>query len=127
MSTSGRSTSSNFAWRSVPDWVEVLLAVLLFVLALVSPSNGESYLSATWGIILALTLGAAAIWALATTQPVASVVEATVGLIIFIMPWLGGAHGGWAWTGWLLGILVVLVAAWSYFSMPTAPADRNLR
>lgn len=127
MSSSRPASTVSTTWRSVPDWVVLAFAVLLFIVALISPSEGNSYLQTGWGIVLAIALGATSLWALAQARPIASIFEGGVGLIIFLMPWFGGAQAGWAWLSWCIGVLVLVTAFWSYYSMPTTQTPADLR
>lgn len=127
MSSSRPGSTMATTWRSVPDWVQLAFAVLLFVVALISPDDGNSYMQVGWGIALAIALGASSLWALAQARPIASIFEGIVGVIIFLMPWFGGAQSGWAWLSWCIGVLVVVTAFWSYYSMPTTQTPSDLR
>lgn len=112
--------SESYSWSSVADWIQLILAVVLFFVAIFSPNDGDSYVQVWWGVVLAIFLGGFALWALAAPNGYASILEGITGVVIFIMPWFGGAVAGWAWFVWCAGILAVILAFWSYYSAPAS-------
>lgn len=117
---SSYENSGSYSWRSVPDWIQLAVAVALFIVTIFSPNDGDSYLQVWWGVVLSILLAIFALWALASPNAGASTLEGITGVVIFIMPWFGGATLGWAWYAWITGVVAVILAFWSYFSVPSS-------
>lgn len=101
-------TNTSLAWKTWPDWVNLVLAIFVAITPLWA-SAGSGWLI-TMGILIAI----GALWALATASSQASEwVTLILGIVLFVAPWLGGfsAAGVSAWTAWIVGVLVVIFAA----------------
>lgn len=104
------------AFRSVPDWATLVLAVYLSLAPLWT--TGEA---TTWFASLGILLGISSLGALATaSSQTFEWLSILVGVAIFISPWIGGFSmiTGAAWTAWLVGILSIALA---YVAMTLRP------
>lgn len=118
------SSTTGYEWKSVPDWVNLVLAAVLIVVTLLTPNEGTAFLQIWWGLSLGAILAVFALWNLAAPNPVASLLQALVGLVVFLTTWFGGAGGALMWFLWVLGLIVIFVAIWSYFSLPPSVTRR---
>lgn len=104
------------AFRSVPDWAALVLAVYLSLAPLWI--TGEA---TTWFATLGILLGISSLGALATaSSQTFEWLSILVGVAIFLSPWIGGFSmiTGAAWTAWLVGILSIALA---YVAMTLRP------
>ncbi len=99
---------------SAPDWIIIALGALLLAL-----SVAVSSIPAAIGVIVGLLVVAAGVWNMLRPSDLGVAAEGASGLVTFILPWLGGFSGtGGAWVAWLLGLLIVAAAVWSWASHP---------
>lgn len=69
---------------------------------------------AGWFVTLGILIAAVAAWALGTASSAASEgVQIVLGAVTFLSPWLGGfaAATAAAWTAWIVGVAVIVLAA----------------
>jgi hypothetical protein len=96
-------------------WINLILGAILFISPWYSVtwSNTTSSWNA-WITGILIMLGA--IWVLATTAPVfVSGIHALLGIWVFIAPWVlrfASTSNAEAWSHWIIGALVFLLAAW---------------
>ena len=132
MTYSDRPVPTSSHWQ---DWVNLVLAVFLFLspwlfsFAMPSGAGGARAASdASWDSwILGIVISLVAASAIFRLQPWEEWVNALLGLWLFIAPFLLGftlVPGG-AWTHWIVGALVVIVAVWDLQTM-RAPIRRPL-
>ena len=106
------------AWTRWQDWASLVLGILLFIAPWVfgtasnAASSWDAWIIGVIGVLLAL-------WALAilSTATLAKWIALVLGIVLFLSPWvLGFAQlSSAAWTAWIIGILFVLVNAWTLF------------
>lgn len=109
------------AWKIWQGWVSALASVLLFIAPWVFSATGNQ--GAAWtawaGGVLAF---AAALWLLAQPRMQWLVVASfVIGVLVFIAPWVLGftAITGMAWTAWVLGAVLAVVAATEFATFLT--------
>lgn len=111
-----RNVSESIVDRgSAPDWLVMLFGVLVAVLALVSDA-----VPTAWGILVGILVVGVAAWDMYRPSALAVILEAVTGALTFVLPWVGGFSGSSvAWLAWILGLLIIVGAAWSWASHPT--------
>lgn len=102
-------------WSRWQDWANLVLGAWLFISPWALRSNGIYNTDAWWvGALIVLV----AIWALA--MPTSSVAEWSnilLGAGLFIAPWvLRYFFSAPTWNAWIVGVLVVIFAAWALSS-----------
>lgn len=104
----GATRSERTAWQ---DWVNVILGAYL-ALAPVWTAGAP----AGWFVTLGILVAAVGAWALGSVSSRASEwTQIILGAVVFLAPWMGGfaAAAGAAWTAWILGVAIVVLAAWA--------------
>jgi phage shock protein PspC (stress-responsive transcriptional regulator) len=108
------------AWHRWQDWVNLVLGAWLFIAPWVLSASGTAAQrsSSDWDAwIVGVVIVVMALWALAT--PALSFPEwanVVAGVWLFLAPWIlgfAGAVNSEAWTQWIVGVLVVILAAWA--------------
>ncbi len=96
-------------WRSGLDWSALVLGAYL---ALAPLWTGDA--PAGWFVTLGVLIAAVALWALGTvSSPASEWTQIVLGAVTFLAPWIGGFAGvaAAAWTAWVIGVAVVVLAA----------------
>lgn len=107
-SATATNESSPMAWKTWPDWVNLVLGAYL-ALATMWTAGAP----AGWFVTLGIVVAVVALWALATaSSQVSEWVQVVAGAVVFLAPWLGGfaAAAGAAWSAWIIGIAVIVFA-----------------
>lgn len=100
---------------SVPDWIIMLLGALVAVVSLVN-----TQIPTGWGVLVGVLIVAIGAWDMYRPSAAAVAGEAAAGLLTVVFPWIAGFAGaGIAWLIWILGILIIVGAVWSWASHPT--------
>lgn len=110
MSTNTAPTSTT-AWHTWQDWVNLVLGVFFAL----TPTFFTYPSGSAWAVVLGIVVAGVALWALATRASAASEwVQIVAGVVTFLSPWFGGfASGAAGWTGWIVGIVVTVLAIWA--------------
>jgi hypothetical protein len=101
-------------WRTFQDWSSLVLGAVLFLAPWLFGTAANA--TSSWNAwILGVIVAGMALFALA--RPMAATyegVEAVAGIWLFLAPWILGfaAVGAAAWTGWIIGVLLVALATW---------------
>lgn len=106
--TAPATDTSEMAWKTWPDWVNLVLAVYLALAPIWTVGA-----TAGWFVTLGVIGAVVALWALATaSSPASEWVQVVVGVVVFLAPWLGGfaAATAAAWTAWIIGVALVVFA-----------------
>ena len=110
-------------WQS---WVNLVLGIILFIAPWYSVtwSNANSSWDAwVFGVLIVLV----ALWALSSRAPAAiSWINIVFGAWVFISPWVLGfasVASAIAWSAWIIGALVLLIAIWKVAQNPS-PSTR---
>lgn len=99
---------------SVPTWLVLALGVIFGVAALVMAP-----IPAVLGVIGGLLVVASAVYDMWRPSTLSVGLEAASGLVVFVLPWVGSYAGsGASWLTWLLGLLIIAGAAWSWAAHP---------
>lgn len=113
-------------WRRWQDWVNLILGVWLFIVPWIWHSTAPTPASATgpssgWGAwvmwIIGIVVVVMALWAL--SSPAVAIPEwinVIAGIWLFIAPWVlgvGRIGAPLSWNLWVVGILVIVFAAWA--------------
>lgn len=101
--------SQTRAWKTWPDWVNVVLGAYLALSPLWTLAA-----PAGWFVTLGILIAVVGLWALGTASSAGSEwTQIVLGAITFLAPWIGGfaAVTGAAWTAWIIGVLVIIFAA----------------
>jgi len=131
MTYSDRPVRGSSHWQ---DWVTLVLAVFLFLspwlfaFAMPAGAGGARAASdASWdswilGVVIFLVAASAVFW----PQPWEELVNALLGLWLFVAPFVLGFVGvpAGAWTHWIVGALVVILAVWDLQSIRALPMHR---
>ena len=115
MTTRTTRTTAPAPWTRWQDWVNLLLGVWLIVAPWVLRSTGTANSNAWWvGVLIALV----SIWALGMPRMAAAEwCNIALGIGLFIAPWvLHYVFGGTSWNAWIVGAVVVILAAWALSS-----------
>lgn len=101
-------------WKTFQDWSSLVLGVVLFLAPWLFGTMANATSSWNAWILGAIVAGIAL---LALARPMATTyegVEAIAGIWLFLAPWILGfaAVGAAAWTGWIIGVLLVALAIW---------------
>ncbi len=106
------NTAPSTRWAS---WINLILGAILFI----SPWYSVTWFNRTssWNAwILGICIMLVAIWALASAAPsFVSWINVLLGIWVFIAPWVLGfaaASNLEAWSHWVIGAIVFLLAAW---------------
>ncbi len=105
------------------DWVNLVLAVLLFLSPWVLGYSGQQ--EAAWNAwISAVVIAALAIGALSAFQEWEEWLNLVVGLWVAVAPWILGfaATVTAMWTHVVLGLLVAAAAAWEIWEIRHQPS-----
>lgn len=116
---------ASLAWKTWPDWVNVVLGVYLLWAPIWTAAAPVGWF-VTLGILIALV----GVWALGTVSSAPSEwIQIVLGVITFLAPWIGGfaTAAGAAWTAWIIGIGVIVFAAIGMAqARRTAPATQTI-
>ena len=113
-------------WTRWQSWVNVVLGIILFI----SPwyTVTWAYGNSSWDAwIIGVAIVIVALIALAeAVRPAAAWLNVILAIWLFISPWvLGFAYrAGMAWTAWIIGVLVFILALWAIYQ-PVAGAGRR--
>jgi SPW repeat len=108
--------------RKPQDWINLVLAVCLFISPWVVGFVGDT--TAAWNAwIVAIVLGALAIAALSAFAEWEEWVNLIAGLWLIVSPWLLGfaADINAMWTHIIIGVLAAAVSAWAVWGHRTTP------
>lgn len=103
------------AWTRWQNWVNVVLGIILFI----SPwyTATWEYGRSSWNAwIIGVAMVIVALVALSeAVRPVASWINVILAIWLFISPWILGFTflSGMAWTAWIIGVLVFILALWA--------------
>src|ERR1700681_3156187 len=105
-------------WNRWQDWANVVLGVVLFVTPFVfgATANTTVAFTAYIGGVLLVILG---LFDLANpANQLGERVEAVVGVLVFISPWVLGFSDltMMAWSAWIIGVLSVVLTATVLFA-----------
>lgn len=110
-------------WQS---WVNLVLGIILFIApwySLTWSHTNSSWDAWVFGVLIVLV----ALWALSSRAPAAiSWINIVFGAWVFISPWVLGfasATSLIAWSAWIIGIIVLLLAIWAV-ARNQAPSTR---
>jgi hypothetical protein len=115
------------AWTRWQNWANVVLGIILFI----SPwyTVTWEYGNSSWNAwIIGVAIVIVALVALSeAVRPVASWINVILGIWLFISPWvLGFAYRtGMAWTAWIIGVLVFILALWAVSQSGFGVAQRR--
>lgn len=101
--------ASDKTWKTWPDWVNVILGVVLVITPMVAAAAPTA-----WFVTLGLIAAAVGLIGLGTASAKGwEITQMVVGAIVFLAPWIGGfaAAGGVAWTAWIVGLALIVFAA----------------
>lgn len=107
-------------WKAerIPDWLNLILAVLLFISPWVFGFTGET--AAAWTAwVMAVVIAVFAVAALVRFAEWEEWVSLLLGIATIIAPWVVGftAVALALWTHVVLGALVALIAAWELWQV----------
>lgn len=112
------------AWKIWQGWINAIASVLLFISPWVFRDASSMTFAATgsqaaeWTAWIGGILGfAAALWLLIRPRALwLAVASFVIGVLLFLAPWVLGftAVTGVAWTAWVLGVIMALVAATTF-------------
>ena len=109
------------------NWANIVLGIILFISPwyTVTWEYGNSSWDA-WIIGVAIVIVALAAL-LEAARPVASWINVILGIWLFISPWvLGFAYRtGMAWTAWIIGVLVFILALWAIYGSSIGAGQRR--
>lgn len=108
--------------RRSQDWINLVLAVCLFISPWVVGFAGEA--AAAWNAwVVAVVLGAIAVAALTAFAEWEEWINLLLGIWLVISPWALGfaAMAGAMWTAIVLGALVAVVSAWAVWDYRQHP------
>lgn len=98
----------SMAWRTWPDWVNVVIGVYL-AFAVMWTAGAPMAWFLGLGAAVAI-VGFVALAASHSLLPEAA--QFIVGAVVVLSPWLGGFTGtAGAWTAWIAGVAVIVLAA----------------
>lgn len=108
------------AWTKWQDWGVLVLGILLLVAPWIFGTATTHALIAWNAGIVGVALVASTLWAFAQASVSATEwgyiawFQLILGVWLIIAPWLLGfaAIGTAAWTAWIVGIFVVVIAVW---------------
>jgi hypothetical protein len=105
-------------WRRWQDWVVVGLGVVMFVTPFVFAETSQTVAASSAYVLGVLIVLAGLLNAAMKQAGGLEVIPAALGVILFVSPWLFGftAVTALAWSAWMIGILIVVVAG-SLFAM----------
>ena len=111
----GTNVNAPVATTRWASWANLILGVILFI----SPWYSVTWFNSTssWNAwILGVCIVLIAIWALSSAAPAfVSWINVILGIWVFISPWVlrfASASNLEAWTAWVIGALVFLLAAY---------------
>ncbi len=96
-------------WRTWPDWVNLIIALVLATVPLWTPGA-----PIPWFFAFSLLIAATAIWGIADdTSKRPEWATMAAGALLFLAPWFAGFHtaSDAAWTAWILAGMVVAFSA----------------
>ena len=100
-------------WTRWQDWVAVAAGAYAALSTIwITPAGASVAFMVTLGILLVI----AGLWNLAMPRLVSTEwVEAALGAVLFLAPWLGGYAGqpGAAWTSWICGAVALAAGLWA--------------
>ncbi len=101
------------ATRRWQDWAFALLGALLFISPFVFATTSDTNASWTAYVIGALAFLAGVTLLAAQTYRIVEYGVALLGVLLFLSPWVMGFAGlaSIAWTAWIIGILLLFLAA----------------
>ncbi|HXJ77236.1 MAG TPA: SPW repeat protein [Candidatus Methylomirabilis sp.] len=115
----GEPTEQHKAWESPRDWINLLLGAYLML----APSWTKGAV-AGWFVMMGGIIAIIAVWALSSaSSPTSERAQIASGFVTILSPWLGGfvSAGDAAWTAWLVGVAVFVIA-----SVSNAKPDESL-
>lgn len=102
--------------KKVADWVNLILGIWVLVSPWVLAFSAST--GATWSaVVLGVLVIAASAWALSQSElMLVEWANLVLGILLFIAPWVIGYFGSAlpAWNSWIFGVLVFLVAAYTF-------------
>ncbi len=112
-------------WTRWQNWANVVLGIILFIAPWVTGTAYHLGLTAdahaAWDAwIVGLSVALVALWSLdAPRSFIPESINVLLGIWLFIAPWVLGFAGltGPAWTAWIIGILVIIMAAWAIMAV----------
>jgi len=127
MNASTGAAYAGRAWTRWQNWANVVLGIILFISPwyTVTWETGRSSWNA-WIIGVAIVI--VALVALAeAVRPVASWINVILGIWLFISPWVLGFTflTGMAWTAWIIGVLVFVLALWAIYGSSVGVGQRR--
>jgi SPW repeat-containing protein len=101
-------------WTRWQDYVALVAGAYAFLSPIWTTTVHKASVTV---IVLGIIAAAVALWSLAApAAPVSEGLQAVVGVLFFISPWVVGFHStsAIAWTAWIVGIVTFLagLAAW---------------
>ena len=115
-------------WTRWQSWCNVVLGVILFIAPWFTSTWSHS--NSSWNAwILGVLIVLAALWALATPgTPIPHWVNLIFGIWVFISPWVLGyaALSAIAWSAWIIGALVTILAVWTIVETQRSPTRAAL-
>jgi hypothetical protein len=120
-------------WTRWQNWANVVLGVILFVAPWVTGTAYDLGISAdshaAWNAwIVGAVVALVALWSLAApASQLPEWINVVLGIWLFIAPWVLGYSllTASAWTAWIIGILVIIMAGWAILDvmrLHSAPA-----
>ena len=101
------------AWKIWQGWINAIASVLLFIAPWVWAATGNQ--GASWTAWIGGLLGfvAAVLLLIVARAEWLAIASLVIGVLVFISPWVLGftAIAGMAWTAWVLGAVMAVVAA----------------
>lgn len=104
-------------WTRWQNWANVILGIILFI----SPwyTLTWEYGNSSWNAwIIGAAIVIVALVALSeAVRPVASWLNVILAIWLFISPWVldFAYRSGMAWTAWIIGVLVFILALWAVY------------
>lgn len=110
-------------WKRWQDWAAVVIGVLLFIAPFVFGAMAVMTAAAWTAWIGGVLLVIVGLYDLSSPDNrVGEWVQGVIGVLLFIAPWVLGFSGlaAMAWSAWVAGVLVVVLAASVVFFEGTA-------
>ena len=119
MNVNVRNVTFTRPWTRWQNWCNVVLGIILFISPWYSATWSNS--TSSWNAwILGAAIAIVALWSLATPEsPIPEGINIVLGIWVFISPWVLGFTQLRieTWSAWVIGVLVVLFAAWALTGM----------
>lgn len=104
-------------WKRWQDWANVVLGVTLFISPFIF--DGSTPAAPRTALVIGILVVLVGFWLLANPHALGfEWVQVALGILLFLAPWVLGfaSFTSTAWSAWIIGALVVVLAGWVLLS-----------